>query len=300
MTPRRPHVLGHAPRALLAAALGLAHAACGESSPPVVRSDPHGDPVAVAWRGEVGERYEARIEVRVVDEERTLDGAQRETTHRGVWSIVETTTAIDDAGRPTSADLVVRYASGGAADPEADAPTATGTIDRASREHPILRWRDETIGPLHRGAERLDAVGLAADAPWIPRNVVRVGEAWRLDEVEGPLDPPPVGWSAPASAPWRDGTFRVAAIEGRGEDAIVVVTAETTTRLLRDDVADDDRPPIHLTEDLEGTARIAARDGRPLSFEITVRKRTSQSGNAAVEHARVIGAIRRVAPTDGR
>ena len=79
---------------------------------------------------------------------------------------------------------------------------------------------------------------------------------------------------------------------------IVVVAGAIRTRLERQGA--EGLAPIRLIEDLEGTARISARTGRPLSFELKTVKRTRQNRDEVVEHGRLRGTIQREGPAEDR
>ena len=262
---------------------------------------PHGDAVTVHWWGEVGERYEASLEAAITVEQRPAVGAVRETSRRAHWTLIETTTALDDRQRPLRAELAIRYEEDGKvvfAGSGTDGAPLVGMVDRSSRRKPMLLWPKRQNATLEQGIERLDGLGIGASAPWVPPGDVRVGDAWPLTDVEGPLDPAPSGWTVPPEGPWRSGAFRVEAIEGDADDPIVVVAGAIRTRLERQGA--EGLAPIRLIEDLEGTARISARTGRPLSFELKTVKRTRQNRDEVVEHGRLRGTIQREGPAEDR
>ncbi|MGE0192525.1 MAG: hypothetical protein AB7T63_10855 [Planctomycetota bacterium] len=264
-------------------------------------SSPRGEAVTVHWWGEVGERYEARLDAAITVEERPAVGAVRETSRSARWTLLETTTALDDRERPLRARLAIGYEEDGKvvfAGSGADGARLAGSVDRSSRRKPMLLWPNSQNAVLQQGIERLDGLGIGASAPWVPPGEVHVGDAWPLGEVEGPLDAVPSGWTAPPDGPWRSGAFRVEAIEGNGEDAVVVVSGAIRTSMERPGA--DPQAPIRFLEDLEGTARIAARTGRPVSFELKTIKRTRQGRDEVVEHGRLRGTIRREGPPSDR
>lgn len=297
---------------IVGSGLVLVAASCGEPPapqvppgrpapwPPELATAPSaakGDAVTVHWWGEVGERYEASLEAAITVEQRPAVGAVRESSRSARWTLIETTTALDDRQRPLRAELAIRYEEDGKvvfAGSGTDGAPLVGMVDRSSRRKPMLLWPKRQNATLEQGIERLDGLGIGASAPWVPPGDVRVGETWPLTDVEGPLDPPPSGWTGPPEGPWRSGAFRVEAIESAGDDQVVVVAGAIRTRLERQGTTSV--APIRLIEDLEGTARISARTGRPLSFELKTVKRTRQDRDEVVEHGRLRGTIQREGP----
>lgn len=306
MRRARPRVRTHivlGPYLLGVCLLGLQ--ACGEGPAPLPAPDeplaplvsaPAGEAVDVAWRGVVGERYTASFSAEQTLEQRPADGPATEATRRATWQLVEETVDVDGRDRPLRARMEITYAEGG---PDADAEPAIALIDRSSRRHPHVMWTQGGGTPVASAAGRLDAAGLGGSPPWIPTPAVQVGQAWTLQEVTGAGPEAPPGWQEPEEGPWTEGRFLVTAIEGRGADAVVVVQMTTRTRLLRPAPAEDGGP-LQMTEDVTGTAHIAAATGRPLSLELETTKRTTQGEHEVLEHGRLEGVIVRTPPGEAR